>query len=154
MLWVANNLNTHSCFLLFSLAFISEPIFTLRSTRFSTYVDILLEISNTLYLKACGYRQLILNARAEKNVRMQRLCQGISTEVDIGKRVMVFYSSSVAENVSIARKGEKGRGKIQKGSRDRSLMANIMEKKSMKYISYRWKMSVYCFLFIDLHSCV
>lgn len=80
-------------------------------------------------MKACGYRQLILNARAEKNVRMQRLCQGISTEVDIGKRVMVFYSSSVAENVSIARKGEKGRGKIQKGSRDRSLMANVMEKK-------------------------
>lgn len=75
--------------------------------------------------------------QSRKNVRMQRLCQGISTEVDIGKRVMVFYSSSVAENVSIARKGEKGRGKIQKGSRDRSLMANIMEKKSMKYISYR-----------------
>lgn len=60
---------------------------------------------------------------------MQCLCQAISTQVDIVKRVMVFYSSSAAENVSIARKGEKGHGKIEKGSRDRSLMANVTEKR-------------------------
>lgn len=50
---------------------------------------------------------------------------------------MVYYSSSTAENVSIARKGEEGCGKTQKSSRERSLIASVTVKKSMKYISYR-----------------
>lgn len=143
------------CFLFFSLAFISETDFN----EIHNFLLICRYIAWNKQYFICvkanvhGCRQFILYAIAEKVSAMP-----VWTHQHRGRRseesngALCFICSW---KLSIARKGKEGHGKYRQviDTKRQKFNSKYTRKKGMKYIWYRWKMSAYCFLFIDLHRC-
>lgn len=146
-LWVDSDLSPplFSGFLALSLF---QKHILVRSSTFSLYIDILLERSSIVYVEKqiCGCRQFILYTIAEKLSAMQ-------THHRSRRAITLHLQLKI---LSIDRKGAEGHEKCRQAIhiKRQKFNSKYTRKKSMKYIWYRWKMSAYCFLFIDLHRSV